>query len=582
MMLQCRVCSKATTPCEKCLAAYPNATTVMTKYIPPGNPPPVVEQCWCCRMERKSPGSFFKSLEERQEFSTLNAELGGLTAVLHLRGFPAWEQAFHSGWIRPFLALVSLHESDRVAIGMKLGISLRKSGETVRFSPHQEAWLLISHPQHGLMWRTKTMREKYGGKWSLSWLAVLLRVGLDLESMPDDVASKILAMSETQQLAQCRRQIPQDVLAVEMQILKRLHFLLHYRLSAIQKKTSERLTALVVRAELLSGLDQRPSWLALAPLVVDMALLGAHWFSERIESRSAESNSVESKSARGTRGETQQSFHAILEEEGGRENSVLGGMEVSLSITVLERDGESMLSIKLEVMGEGIELGEKEDEGEEGLERADGQRLAVALQELAAGDVSADGAGTEFKEDVGAVATAAAVATLGDDAEVEGGKKVGGRASSDTLAEQDSKLEGKEINSATPKREEKETERACPETVRGRRVRWRDPLEEFEPEEPEVELRPKRAKRTSCLATYWQRVEEGDSREWKNADIAHLDDDDALHLVTQALQAWLDDLGHTAMGEKLAKRHVTSPLSQKLADNAVYHIKNPSVIHFCY
>ncbi|KAK3266689.1 hypothetical protein CYMTET_24707 [Cymbomonas tetramitiformis] len=167
-MFECHVCNKPTTPCVKCLDTYPSAMMVMSKYTPPGNPPPMTTQCYCCKMEKQQKGSFFSMLQNRTDTEDLNQELGGLTAMLKLNGFPAWERSFSKGWIRPFLALVSMSESDRVSIGMKIGIRLMDAG-SVRFSAHQEAWLLISHPQDGLMRRAKTIVEKLGGK-SLNWI----------------------------------------------------------------------------------------------------------------------------------------------------------------------------------------------------------------------------------------------------------------------------------------------------------------------------------------------------------------------------------------------------------------------------
>eukprot|EP00854_Cymbomonas_tetramitiformis_P017185 gene17185-20440_t len=82
---------------------------VMSKYTPPGNPPPMTTQCYCCKMEKQQKGSFFSMLQNRTDTEDLNQELGGLTAMLKLNGFPAWERSFSKGWIRPFLALVRIN-----------------------------------------------------------------------------------------------------------------------------------------------------------------------------------------------------------------------------------------------------------------------------------------------------------------------------------------------------------------------------------------------------------------------------------------------------------------------------------------
>ncbi|KAK3276315.1 hypothetical protein CYMTET_15601 [Cymbomonas tetramitiformis] len=276
---ECTLCSNLTTPCSECLPESGELKLVMRPWKD--------SRCKRCLMEAKSPGSWEVLCNKRKAVDSEALKPGALHTLLH-QNCTERLQAQRSGCLRPFLALVSMTQHERVALAMELGIMLSDRPE-VYLNPHAEALCILNAPQRGL----KTCAARLSSKTfsaglqtrDLDWLQILVRVLLELDALPTSIRALLInqAFGSSGSLKVSRGTGSAEMVAVEVALLEYALKVQSAQLSEAQSDIAHRLTNAAIATNLVEGVLRDPEMASMPLMVMQAALLRMPWYTSSMD-----------------------------------------------------------------------------------------------------------------------------------------------------------------------------------------------------------------------------------------------------------------------------------------------------------
>eukprot|EP00854_Cymbomonas_tetramitiformis_P005513 gene5513-6680_t len=304
---ECTLCSNLTTPCSECLPESGELKLVMRPWKD--------SRCKRCLMEAKSPGSWEVLCNKRKAVDSEALKPGALHTLLH-QNCTERLQAQRSGCLRPFLALVSMTQHERVALAMELGIMLSDRPE-VYLNPHAEALCILNAPQRGLKPKplrviaappplpvigshgcagsgvVKTCAARLSSKTfsaglqtrDLDWLQILVRVLLELDALPTSIRALLInqAFGSSGSLKVSRGTGSAEMVAVEVALLEYALKVQSAQLSEAQSDIAHRLTNAAIATNLVEGVLRDPEMASMPLMVMQAALLRMPWYTSSMD-----------------------------------------------------------------------------------------------------------------------------------------------------------------------------------------------------------------------------------------------------------------------------------------------------------